>query len=60
MGLNCDYTEINWCLSSIKYNTQKDQVALYIRLLTSVQISLDNLSEERKGLWVWGFLGILR
>ena len=50
MGLNCDYTEINWCLSSIKYNTQKDQVALYIRLLTSVQISLGNLSEERKGL----------
>ena len=40
MGLNCDYTKINWCLSSIKYNTQKDQVALYMRLLASVQISL--------------------
>ena len=24
------------------------------------KIHLGNLSEERKGLWVWGFLGILR
>ena len=29
-------------------------------MLASVRFHFGNLSEERKGLWVWGFLGILR
>ena len=29
-------------------------------MLASVRFHFGNLSEERKGLWVWRFLGILR
>ena len=37
-------------LESIKYNTQKDQVALYMRFLASVQISLWQSKWREKGI----------